>query len=501
MKNKLRDFQNLFVVEGILVFLWILLFPAGDNNIKFWGLSKIHFFMLTTQLLLLVGIAIFVLILFKKPKYKNRITTFLDKLINIDRYRTIIMGILFFGILTSLIFLWESYSSKGFFLENIRFYERLIPWVAWGGLICIQTAFYLIKRDISGWRNYINVHGLAFTSMIGVLLVGGYMHIYLWDLPIDMWDKTHIYTYDGSFDLEQQDIYQIYSEGIRLQNGVNPYGRVKNLGDDLSVNSVNTTYFPVFYLLTWFTQSLGFESFVHWLILWRIGFLVANLSIAALIFFIIYHRFNYNLMAVFAALFWLFSRWTLHITMIYHIEFLAIFFFLLSLSLWPRHQVMSLLAFGLSLGIKQIAIFMVPIYLIWIWQISRSGSPKFLAKLILAMVGIPLLSSLPFMIWDFQSFFRSILISATRISQSHFGIPAVDALMGLEGIAGKLPMLGLMAIVYILVWRRKIGPFVSALLVMAVFIDFNSVLFRQYMTWVVPLLPLAAMEFKNFKSD
>ena len=130
--------------------------------------------------------------------------------------------------------------------------------------------------------------------MIGVLLVGGYMHIYLWDLPFDQWDKTHIYTYDGSFDLRQQDIYQVFSEGRRLQNGVNPYGQVKKLGDNLELNDANATYFPVFYLLTWGTQNLGFESFTHWLILWRIVFLAANLCIAALIFFIIYHRYNYH---------------------------------------------------------------------------------------------------------------------------------------------------------------------------------------------------------------
>ena len=62
-------------------------------------------------------------------------------------------------------------------------------------------------------------------------------------------------------------------------------------------------------------------------------------------------------------------------------------------------------------------------------------------------------------------------------------------------------MLGLMALVYYATWLKKIGPFVTGLLIMVVFVDFNSVLFRQYMAWVVPLVPLAVVEYKVFRSD
>ena len=55
-------------------------------------------------------------------------------------------------------------------------------------------------------------------------------------------------------------------------------------------------------------------------------------------------------------------------------------------------------------------------------------------------------------------------------------------------------MLGLMAIVYVYALRGRIGTSMAALLVMSVFVDFNSVLYTHYPCWVVPLLLLAASD-------
>jgi hypothetical protein len=59
------------------------------------------------------------------------------------------------------------------------------------------------------------------------------------------------------------------------------------------------------------------------------------------------------------------------------------------------------------------------------------------------------------------------------------------------GIPAKLPMLFLMALVYIVVMRYRLNRYVAVLLILSIFVNFNSVLFRQYMTWVVPFIPLA----------
>jgi hypothetical protein len=55
-------------------------------------------------------------------------------------------------------------------------------------------------------------------------------------------------------------------------------------------------------------------------------------------------------------------------------------------------------------------------------------------------------------------------------------------------------MLGLVLLIYAAVWRGRLGPYTSSLLVMATVTFFNSVFFTSYMVWVMPFVPLAAVE-------
>ncbi len=318
-------------------------------------------------------------------------------------------------------------------------------------------------------------------------------NIYLWNLEPSDWDVNKMFDAVNKFDLEQQDIFAVFGEGDRLQRGENPYEQILAPNVDMKWNQTIATYFPAFYYLSWFSQEIGLEDYVQWLGFWRVIFLAFNLGIAYILFYVPYFRSKSLTLAIFSALFWLFSRWTLHITMIYHLEFIAIFFLLLSLTLLPKNQKWSFFFFGASLAIKQIAIFMIPLYLIWAWQLSKDKNKpvKNFGLLILLMACLPFFLSFPFLIWNFEGFIKSVLISATRVSESHFGVPSLDMLFGLSGIPAKLPMLGMLVIVYVLAWKQKINYFVSALFVMIVFVDFNSVLFRQYMAWIVPLIPLA----------
>ena len=43
-------------------------------------------------------------------------------------------------------------------------------------------------------------------------------------------------------------------------------------------------------------------------------------------------------------------------------------------------------------------------------------------------------------------------------------------------------------------FKKKIKHFTAAVFIIIIFVDFNSVLFRQYMTWVSPLVLLALCE-------
>ena len=300
-----------------------------------------------------------------------------------------------------------------------------------------------------------------------------------------------------SFDTpRKEDVYYTYLDGARLLEGVNPYERI--LAGDMQVNDKYSTYLPISYYLSWGTQIMGLRVFGVWLSFWRVILLVLNISIAVLLFYIPSQR-RLMALSIFASLFWLFNRWTLHTAKTAEIDFIPLFFMLLSLFLYKRHKYASFLLLGLSLGIKQMAIFLVPLYLIWVWNDSRTRRLKDLAVSILLIVCIPMLASFPFILWNWKGFYQSILFSATRIAEVSFEVYSLDAVIGLRGIAARIPLLIMLLGVYWLSWRQKIDLYVPAFLSMVVFVFFNPVLFTGYLIWVTAFIPLVVYESISVK--
>ncbi|MDF5723988.1 MAG: hypothetical protein PUP91_26695, partial [Rhizonema sp. PD37] len=165
----------------------------------------------------------------------------------------------------------------------------------------------------------------------------------------------------------------------------------------------------------------------------------------------------------------------------------------------------SLLLFSISLAIKQIGFFLIPLYMIWLWQSENQNHIRNIIFAFAIILSIPLLTSLPFIIWNYEGFLKSIIFSATRNPASHFNAFSLDTYIdqvipSFIGIKAKIPMLFLMGLIYISTWRRQIGMYTSSLLTLSVFIDFNSVLFLQYMSWVVPFIPLCVCDRMHINS-
>lgn len=352
----------------------------------------------------------------------------------------------------------------------------LVPAFIWLTTLSLLTLIHLALLHSDHW--FRNITRLVL--LLGILTTGILVNLQFW-------------SYDSP---RKEDIYFTYLDGERLLEGVNPYERV--LTGDMQVNDKYSTYFPIFYYLSWGTQRLGFTAFAEWLSFWRIVFLLANLSIALLLYYIP-DRQQILALAFFAPLFWMFNRWTLHVAKTADIDFLPIFLMLLSLFLYRRYQTASFLMLGLSLGIKQMAIFLIPLYLIWVWNDSQLQRVKnvFVAAILIA--AIPIIVSLPFIAWNWEGFYRSILFSATRDAAAAFDVFSLDVVLGLKGIPAKIPLLIMLFAVYWLVWRRQISRYIPAFLCMTVFVLFNSVMFTSYMVWMVALIPLVAYEFISEK--
>ena len=307
-----------------------------------------------------------------------------------------------------------------------------------------------------------------------------------------------------AYDASEQDVYYTWLEGHRLIQGENPYARV--LEGDMLQNDKYATYFPGFYLLAAATEAIGFAEFDSWVLFWRPVFLLCNLAIAALLL-IYFARRNHLAIGVFAALFWLLNRWTLYVSRIAHIEFIPILLLLLSLLLFARRRRTSLILLSAGLAIKQMAIILIPLYLIWSWRTTAGSKLRDSVVTLLWIGSIPLVLSLPFLFWNAEAFFKSIMFSATTAPEGHIqGLQSLDVLIGMKmpgfvGIPAKLPMLCLMAAVWWATWRRDIGVLTGSLFAFLVFVSFNSVLYMQYLCWPLALLPLALGECMERRSS
>lgn len=295
--------------------------------------------------------------------------------------------------------------------------------------------------------------------------------------------------------LENQDIYFSYVEGKRLREGKNPYARV--LEGDMLENQKYATYFPVFYELSYVSQVLGLRSYLKWLPFWKTVFMLFEFGIGFLLY-LVFARHKLEWIGVFAAAFWFFNRWTLKVVEMSNLDFIPIFLMLLSLILFPRKKWLSIFLFSLSLGFKQIAIFLAPLYLIWVWRTAAHKDRwKELLVAALLIASVPVVSGLPFLVWNAEGFVKSILFSATRYSSNQFEIPSLDQIMGWEGLSARLVMLLLMGAVYFMAWRGYGRKYFASLVVMSIFLDYNAVLYSQYPAWAVPLLLLVFLDFHD----
>lgn len=321
-------------------------------------------------------------------------------------------------------------------------------------------------------------------ALLLLMVAGLLMHISFWFTPAS--------------DLMGEDIYYIWLEGKRIIVGENPYARV--LASNMRANDKYATYFPLAYLASALLQKFGFREFLDWLYLWRPLSFLFHLGIVALVLKFFYAR-GLWLFGFVAAGILLLGRWSIYVTRVHHLEFAAVFFLLLSLLLLKDRVRWALLAFSLSLGIKQVAIFLLPLYLVYLWKTaSEAKRIKEAGMGLLIILSVPVLTSLPFLVWDAEGFVKSILFSATRAGSSHIeAAPSLDVLFSqnvlwVVGLKAKLPMLLLMGLIYLSFLREKASILACSALVMMVFLYFNSVLFLQYFLWPLSLTLLALVE-------
>lgn len=468
------------MIGGLVTLLLLLVIPTDAKNAWMLGFSKMRFLMIAVTM---VSVIPLVWIVYKSLEDKSWLANYAkiaDGLLNNDGVILTLLIISVVGLLGGIYFLTMTLLETE--VTTKAYYVRLAPITLWLTIIFGQTLLFLIFHNQSAWKRFVQSNKFTLIILPAILLSGLAVHTQIWDE-----------------DATKKDIYFLYIEGQRIITGENPYARV--LTGNMRENQKYATYFPVFYLLSGITQRFGGEEFPSWLNFWKIVFLLFNVATAYLLFYVPY-RANMMIAAIFSGLFWFFNRWTLYATRNFAMDFIAIYFLVLSVILFSKHRWLSLLLFSISLGVKQIAIFLVPVYLIWIWQTAETQQVKNLLFGAIVIASVPLVTSLPFILLNFEGFVKSILFSATRDPTGSFdGVPSMDEILRWSGIIARLPMLLILGLIYFFVGKRNLNRFSTVLLVMVVFVDFNSVLFGKYFAWIIPFFPLTAYEIILSRSN
>ena len=456
----------LFILGLTIVFLVIsLLNPSDSKRAIFLGYSMARI-VVVSILAVFAAISIYLVFISRSGRRAEKIIAWIIK--PIVYYHLLFLFLLVFSI--GLVILASQFFGTGGVLTY--YIQRLLPFAGW--LVAISIASGVAFLHIQGGISRIELSTVCLILI--VLVLGACVHVNMWR------DST----------LNSEDIYYTYLEGNRLLKGENPYERV--LTSNMRENDKFATNFPGFYYLSAGTQALGLQDFPEWVSFWRIVFLVAALVIAGVIGYLPGIS-GYTSLAFFSPLFWLFNRWTLHVTSTADIEFLPLAILLLSLLLVPTNKKEGFLLFGLSLSIRQMGLILVPMVIVWAWW-SRNKHRSMASILTdFLFIGIfPIVTILPFLLWNSEGFIKSILFSATRFPVASADVLSLDALLGWVGIGAKIPLVVALALVYWFSIRRNLSPLLTSFLVLLAFLSFNSVLFTSYLVWMLPFIPLVVFE-------
>lgn len=274
------------------------------------------------------------------------------------------------------------------------------------------------------------------------------------------------------------DIEAIWKEGGRVCNLENPYSRINKKKKRIYKPP---TYFPGFYISSCLMQKIA-GSPQRGLYLWSAINSIIYLMIG-LFFYLIFLKKSYFFLAILTASICFFSRWSMHTLASLQTNFIGILPLVLSfyfIKLKPRT---SLVLFGISLLFKQIAIFLVPLFLLKDFKLNTK-----IIKNAFYIAVIPTLIILPFIINDFTGFMKSILYSGMRESKGAAILADSTKIM---------IMYALMLYTYFWYYTKKVRLAVASLVIFICFVSLNQILFTQYYLWLLMILLMALYEVSD----
>lgn len=290
------------------------------------------------------------------------------------------------------------------------------------------------------------------------------------------------------------DIEYVWKEGSAILRFENPYRQAEK---QIRNGDKYPPYFPLSYIVSAGIQKVGFVSFEAWMTVVRPIILLSQFFCASLILYYLAKK-DMLTLGLFAFFLILFHRFALYPARVTHIDFPAIAFLLLGLILITKKPKTAYMLIGVSLAIKQMAIFIIPALLIYEWHQSKSVKKVLISFVYIAF--IPIVTLTPFVIDSAIGTMRSIIFAAERAATGDFASPDMATLLAFEAAWSRLPMLAMFMLIYSTALRKEVRIFGATLAIFTIFIGFNPVLFFQYLAWIIPFIPLAISEATSSES-
>jgi hypothetical protein len=313
------------------------------------------------------------------------------------------------------------------------------------------------------------------------------------------------------------DVHRGFHRGLDIWAGVNSYEsfNTENMLTQEKVPGFFPLYFYVMSLFVWISDF----SFMQFLDNLRI-FTFIFYSIIGLLIYLNLRRFGYFI-AIFGMIFFMFNRWTVFNVISLKQESYTLLLLLISTLILEKNKYLAFLLFGIATGIKHLTILIFPLFIFVLYQdYLKNKATLELKKILLKyficfilFVSPILIPSISYLQTTPDKFLNAILFNITREPESEavsnfvVGLDKTLTLYNQDNLSNfllilpRLPLLFVLILVNILLFRGYIDKWVYASLSYFTFICFNPVLFSQYMVWFFVFFPftfnLIINKFRN----
>jgi hypothetical protein len=301
------------------------------------------------------------------------------------------------------------------------------------------------------------------------------------------------------------DIAVEFKAAIDIANGANPYSRITE--DDLVRNKKFATLLPAYYYFLLIIAYAGNFDFHDYIQLFRIIVFGSQLIGAGYLYLLFRER-GFRALGILAVSFYLLNRWSIDNISDLKQDTIAIMFLLMSLYYFRKNLSASFFLYGMSLGIKQIGVFVLPVYLTPL--IYGTVTLKQYIKHVLYLLIPTLGPALTFIFLDFKTFFLSMIFSLTRapVSSSNvgYGYESIFIKYNPTGIRLLTPffyllprtiLISVTLLNIFMLLTKKLRPSFYIFVSFLTFATFNPVVFDQYMAWVTPFFVYAIYDYLN----